>query len=226
MIETMKAAPGAGLAGPQIGVPLRVAVLDLDEKIVVIVNPEIAKRVGRYDPSEGCLSVPGFQGYPTRAERVTVRAKDRHGKDYRISNAEGHFAQALQHEIDHLDGFLYVDRVPTLDDLSRRTSRGAKSADEGGEPPATLDVPLGDAWTPTEVLKFDQYTLPLRAGEVWTERVLPPLVHFERGEGCRMEETHPGKVCAYALDAHGRIMDGRCVEAAAAREKQAEAATS
>jgi peptide deformylase len=119
MIETMRAAPGVGLAGPQVGVPLRVAVIEVDDVVTIIVNPEIVKREGEYEPDEGCLSVPGYWGRLKRAERVTVKAKDRNGKDLRITNAEGLFAQALQHEIDHLDGYLYIDRMPTLDDLQR-----------------------------------------------------------------------------------------------------------
>jgi peptide deformylase len=119
MIETMKAAPGVGLAAPQIGVPLRLAVIEVDDKITVIVNPEIVKSSGEVELDEGCLSVPGFWGQLSRAERVSVKALDRHGKEQRIRDAEGLLAQALQHEIDHLDGYLYVDRMPTLDKLQR-----------------------------------------------------------------------------------------------------------
>src|SRR5437016_7612740 len=119
MIETMKVAPGVGLAAPQIGVPLRLAVIEVDETITVIVNPEIIKRIGEVELDEGCLSVPGFWGRLNRAERVSVKALDRHGKELRIRDAEGLFAQALQHEIDHLDGQLYIDRMETLDKLQR-----------------------------------------------------------------------------------------------------------
>src|SRR5664279_3490429 len=109
MIETMKAAPGVGLAAPQVGVPLRVAVIEVDETVTVIVNPEIIKMIGEVELDEGCLSVPGFWGRLNRAERVSVKAQDRTGKDLRIRDAEGLFAQALQHEINHLDGQLYID---------------------------------------------------------------------------------------------------------------------
>jgi peptide deformylase len=119
MIETMQIAPGVGLAAPQIGVPLRLAVIDVDDTITVIVNPEIVKRSGEVELDEGCLSVPGFWGRVTRAERVSIKALDRQGKELRIRDAEGLFAQALQHEIDHLDGFLYIDRMDTLDNLQR-----------------------------------------------------------------------------------------------------------
>jgi len=119
MIETMRAAPGVGLAAPQIGVPLRLAVIEVEDKITVIINPEIVKTSGEHELDEGCLSVPGFWGQVTRAEKVSVKALDRHGKEQRIRDAEGLFAQALQHEIDHLDGRLYIDRMESLDQLQR-----------------------------------------------------------------------------------------------------------
>lgn len=129
MIETMKAAPGVGLAAPQVGVPLRLAVIEVDEKITVIVNPEIVKTSGEHELDEGCLSVPGFWGRLPRAERVSVKAQDRHGKDLRIRDAEGLFAQALQHEIDHLDGHLYIDRMETLEKLQRSEPLRKRDAD-------------------------------------------------------------------------------------------------
>jgi peptide deformylase len=129
MIETMKEAPGVGLAAPQVGVPLRLAVIEVDEKITVIVNPEIIKSTGEVELDEGCLSVPGFWGRLNRAERVSVKALDRHGKEQRIRDAEGLFAQALQHEIDHLDGYLYVDRMDNLDRLQRSEPLRKREAD-------------------------------------------------------------------------------------------------
>ena len=111
MIETMKKAPGVGLAAPQVGVPLRLAVIEVEDKITVIINPEIVKQIGEVELDEGCLSVPGFWGRLNRAARVSVKALDRNGKEQRIRDAEGLFAQALQHEIDHLDGTLYVDHL-------------------------------------------------------------------------------------------------------------------
>src|SRR5918912_1672585 len=129
MIETMKAAPGVGLAAPQIGVPLRLAVLDVDDTITVIINPEIIKRSGESELDEGCLSVPGFWGRLNRAERVSVKALDRNGREQRIRDAEGLFAQALQHEIDHLDGRLYIDRMSSLDSLQRSEPLRKREAD-------------------------------------------------------------------------------------------------
>ena len=129
MIETMKAAPGVGLAAPQVGIPLRLAVIDVDDKITVIVNPEIVKRTGEAELDEGCLSVPGFWGRVDRAEKVSVKALDRNGKELRIRDAEGLFAQALQHEIDHLDGHLYIDRMDSLDKLQRSEPIRKREAD-------------------------------------------------------------------------------------------------
>jgi peptide deformylase len=130
MIETMQAAPGVGLAAPQVGIPLRLAVIEVDDKITVIVNPEIVKASGEVELDEGCLSVPGFWGRLNRAGRVSVKAMDRHGKELRIRDAEGLFAQALQHEIDHLDGRLYVDRMESLDKLQRSEPIRKREADE------------------------------------------------------------------------------------------------
>ena len=129
MIETMRAAPGVGLAAPQVGVPLRLAVIEVEDKITVIINPEIVKRSGEAELDEGCLSVPGFWGRLNRAERVSVKALDRSGKELRIRDAEGLFAQALQHEIDHLDGYLYIDRMDTLDKLQRSEPLRKREAD-------------------------------------------------------------------------------------------------
>jgi peptide deformylase len=130
MIETMKKAPGVGLAAPQVGVPLRLAVIDVDDKITVIVNPEIVKSSGEVELDEGCLSVPGFWGRLQRFERVSVKALDRNGKEFRIRDAEGLFAQALQHEIDHLDGHLYIDRMDrSLDRLQRSEPVRKREAD-------------------------------------------------------------------------------------------------
>jgi peptide deformylase len=149
MVETMKEAPGVGLAAPQIGVPLRLAVIEVDDRITVILNPEIVKRSGEVELDEGCLSVPGFWGRLNRAERVSVKALDRHGKEQRIRDAEGLFAQALQHEIDHLDGFLYVDRMDSLDKLQRSEplrkreadARAAQRAEEGDEQADVASTP-------------------------------------------------------------------------------------
>src|SRR5438874_2857115 len=84
MIETMRAAPGVGLAAPQIGVPLQVAVIEVDEQLTVLVNPEVIKTEGEEELDEGCLSVPGYWGRITRAQLVVVKARDRFGKHIRV----------------------------------------------------------------------------------------------------------------------------------------------
>lgn len=136
MIETMRDAPGVGLAAPQIGVPLQIAVVEAEkDEIYVLVNPEIVKTEGEHVLDEGCLSVPGYWGKVKRAEKVTVKARDAHGKEIRVSDAEGLLGQALQHEIDHLNGMVYVDRLDSLDELQRTARRPhRRSTDEPAEP--------------------------------------------------------------------------------------------
>jgi peptide deformylase len=116
MLQAMREAPGIGLAANQIGVPLQVAVIELDGKITELVNPQIVKASGEQLDWEGCLSIPGFVGEVPRAAKVTVKARDRHGREFRVKGEEL-FARALQHEIDHLNGFLYVDHLESLDEL-------------------------------------------------------------------------------------------------------------
>lgn len=115
MTETMYAAPGIGLAAPQIGVPLRVSVIDLSVgkrggELITLVNPEFVERDGMQIEDEGCLSVPGFTATVARPSRAVVRALDRHGHPHTIEGT-GLLARALQHEIDHLDGLLFLDRL-------------------------------------------------------------------------------------------------------------------
>ncbi len=119
LIETMRAAPGVGLAAPQVGVPLRVAVVEVEKTLYAMVNPEIIEYSKETQASpEGCLSIPGYWAEVARAMTVRVRALDRKGKRFTVS-AEGFLARAFQHEIDHLDGKLYLDRLPSLDLLRR-----------------------------------------------------------------------------------------------------------
>jgi len=111
MLETMRKAYGVGLAAPQIGVPLRLTVIELaDEEPIILVNPEIVEQVGERQVTEGCLSYPGYRGDTTRSELVKVKALDLGGEKIRIK-AEGLLAQALEHEIDHLNGILYTNRL-------------------------------------------------------------------------------------------------------------------
>ena len=119
MIDTMRSASGVGLAAPQIGVSLRVAVIEIPgEEVIVLINPEIIKRGKDRILDEACLSVPGYQGTIKRAEWVKVKAQDRHGKEFRIKG-EDLLAQAPEHEIDHLDGILYVDHLEKPEDLRK-----------------------------------------------------------------------------------------------------------
>jgi peptide deformylase len=115
MIETMYAAPGIGLAAPQIGVALRIFVVDLSlgrdsADLIVMVNPEFVERDGMQLEDEGCLSVPGFNATVVRPSRATVRGLDRMGHPHERT-ATGLLARAFQHEIDHLDGTLFVDHL-------------------------------------------------------------------------------------------------------------------
>ena len=118
MLETVRAAPGrAGLAAPQVGTSLRVIVIDIPgAENVVLINPEIVKRSGERPVTEGCLSVPGYYGEIKRAESVTAKGRDASGKEIRIK-AEELLAQALEHEIDHLNGILYIDHLESQDKL-------------------------------------------------------------------------------------------------------------
>jgi len=122
MIETMHAAPGVGLAANQVGVSLQVAVIDLGDReeedeprhpLVVLINPEFVSMQGSVVAEEGCLSIPDFSEKVKRAARVKVRAQDRTGKPFELE-AEGLMAKALQHEIDHLNGLLFIDRLSPL----------------------------------------------------------------------------------------------------------------
>ncbi|MCK4354296.1 MAG: peptide deformylase [Dehalococcoidia bacterium] len=111
MIDTMHTNAGVGLAAPQVGVSLRVAVIELPgEEIIPLINPEITKRQGERVVQEACLSVPGYQGEIERSVTVKVKALDRQGKEFRLKGKEL-LAQALEHEIDHLDGTVYVDHI-------------------------------------------------------------------------------------------------------------------
>lgn len=119
MIETMRAASGVGLAAPQVGVPLRVAVIEIPgSEVIVLINPEIVKKQGERLIQEGCLSIPGYQGEISRSVWVKVKAKDIQGRSIRIKGEEL-LAQALEHEIDHLNGVLYIDRLDGPDKLRK-----------------------------------------------------------------------------------------------------------
>jgi peptide deformylase len=118
MIETMYAAPGIGLAAPQVGVPKRLIVIDVSTKeekhpVIVLINPEIVEAEGSVDSEEGCLSLPGHTVSIKRAGHVRVKGLDREGNTVELET-DGLLARALQHEIDHLDGVLIIDRLSTI----------------------------------------------------------------------------------------------------------------
>jgi peptide deformylase len=116
MAETMYQAPGIGLAAVQVNVPKRIVVMDISEQrneLREFVNPRVIEQQGSLESEEGCLSVPEVYAPVTRAQRVLVEARDRHGKPFTL-NAEGLLAVCIQHEIDHLDGKVFVDYLSRL----------------------------------------------------------------------------------------------------------------
>ena len=117
MTETMYAENGVGLAANQVGVSLRICVIGIpeEEEVRVLINPEIVVRRGEVELEEGCLSIPGYRGTVHRALHVRVRAQDRDGNAIRIKAEDNLLAQALQHEIDHLNGILYIDHLVSKD---------------------------------------------------------------------------------------------------------------
>jgi peptide deformylase len=118
MIDTLHSDPNrAGLAAPQVGVLLRVAVIEVPEQeLLTMINPEIVKREGERIVQEGCLSIPGYFGELKRAVTVKLKARDRYGKEFRLK-AQGLLAQALEQEIEHLDGILYIDHLESPEKL-------------------------------------------------------------------------------------------------------------
>lgn len=133
MIETMYAAPGIGLAAPQVGIPLRIFVLDLSvgrdpAALHVMINPEFVERDGMQLEEEGCLSLPGFTATVARPKRVVVKALNRQGDEQTLEGT-GLMARALQHEVDHLNGCLFVDRLRGIskDLIVRKIKKLAKA---------------------------------------------------------------------------------------------------
>lgn len=116
LAETMRAAPGVGLAAPQIGVALQACVVELEGQLHELVNPTIVRASGDDRDIEGCLSIPGYAAYVTRRERVWIVAQNRLGRTIKVAGA-GLLARAMQHEIDHLHGKLYIDYLNSMDEL-------------------------------------------------------------------------------------------------------------
>jgi peptide deformylase len=116
LAHTMRDAPGVGLAAPQIGVALNVCVVEVDDRLHELVNPRIVRSSGEDRDLEGCLSIPGYAAYVTRKERVWVVAQDRRGRKIKVAGS-GLLGRAFQHELDHLDGKLYIDYLDSMDEL-------------------------------------------------------------------------------------------------------------
>jgi peptide deformylase len=138
MFETMYAAPGIGLAAIQVGIAKRIVVIDVSEghdAPLCLINPQILTREGVEEMEEGCLSVPGFYEPVTRAERIRVRALDRDGNPFELE-ADGLLAVCIQHEIDHLDGKLFVDYVSSL-----KRQRIRKKLEKDGRSPRPASAP-------------------------------------------------------------------------------------
>jgi len=134
MIETMYAAPGVGLAATQVGLPLRVAVIDISvgedpDALLVMINPEVIEQSGSLVEEEGCLSIPGYTEYVERPQRAVIRALDIEGREF-TKEGEGLLARAFCHETDHLDGKLYITRLGGIK-RSLITKRVRKAAREG-----------------------------------------------------------------------------------------------
>lgn len=143
MIDTMRDAPGVGLAASQVGVALRVIVMEIPElddrenakrDLYVLINPQIVKRSGERQLDEGCLSVPGYKGVVPRSTKVTVKGLNREGKEIRIKAEDNLLAEAIEHEVDHVNGVLYIDHLDSIDDLEKLedepTADEAASQDE------------------------------------------------------------------------------------------------
>ena len=113
MAETMQAADGVGLAAPQVGVELRIVVIDVGEGLIELINPVLLEKEGCQKGLEGCLSVPGVFGQVERYEKVVVEGLNRSGRKIRVTGS-GLLARALQHEMDHLDGVLFVEKADSL----------------------------------------------------------------------------------------------------------------
>jgi peptide deformylase len=131
LAHTMRAAPGVGLAAPQIGEGLSVCVVEVDDHLFELVNPKIVKSTGDDRDLEGCLSIPGYAAYITRRERVWVVAQDRRGRRIRVAGS-GLLGRAFQHELDHLDGKLYIDYLDSMDELIA-VGQGDEDEDGAGD---------------------------------------------------------------------------------------------
>ena len=116
LADTMRAAPGVGLAAPQLGVALQACVVEIEDQLHELVNPRIVRATGSDNDLEGCLSVPGYVAYVERREKVWVVAQNRLGRKIKLAGS-GLLSRALQHELDHLQGKLYIEYLASMDEL-------------------------------------------------------------------------------------------------------------
>ena len=116
LTDSMRHAPGVGLAAPQLGEPIRACVIEVEDTLYELINPQIVRAHGDDRDLEGCLSLPGYYAYVTRREKVWVVAQNRHGKKIKVSGT-GFLARAFQHELDHLQGKLFIDYLESMDEL-------------------------------------------------------------------------------------------------------------
>jgi peptide deformylase len=137
LAETMRKAPGVGLAAPQLGETVAACTIEVEGQLYELVNPRIVKSDGEDRDLEGCLSIPGYVAYVTRKEKVWVVAQNRFGKKIKLSGS-GLLGRAFQHEFDHLDGKLYIDYLDSMDELISVTP-----GDEESESPVLTGAALG-----------------------------------------------------------------------------------
>jgi peptide deformylase len=137
MTETMRHAPGVGLAAPQVGEALQACVIEVENHLYELMNPRIVRASGDDRDLEGCLSLPGYYAYVTRREKVWVVAQNRVGKKIKVAGS-GLLGRALQHELDHLDGKLFIDYLDSMDELIPVTSDDED--EDGGEETTTREA--------------------------------------------------------------------------------------
>jgi peptide deformylase len=130
MTDTMRHAPGVGLAAPQVGEALQACVIEVGGNLYELINPRIVRAAGDDRDLEGCLSLPGYYAYVTRSEKVWVVAQNRNGKKIKVSGS-GLLGRALQHELDHLDGKLFIDYLESMDELIPVGSDDDDESDDG-----------------------------------------------------------------------------------------------
>ena len=139
MIEAMREANGVGLAAPQVGIGRRLFVAEVEDRVHVVIDPQIVKMEGEEIGTEGCLSIPGIMADVPRAERVVLKGKNRRGRGITL-DAEGLLARVIQHEVDHLDGVLFLDRVvdrSTIREVTATTEVEAADPSAPGQPSAS-----------------------------------------------------------------------------------------